>query len=147
MKNEEKGCHDEFRDGKLVIGGHTLDELRDMDSEKALRIFAKYINECEDKRNDDDYIMNRPQWIKLLTVMNYFDSLRGECEPCYIRPSDQNGGVTAYFTLVDLRNKEEVQRFCNVLSLTDALCIDSTIDGKACISVTVSDVFVKRDDC
>lgn len=142
MNHEEK-CGEDRRDDGL-----TLDEIEMMETEEVCMRLAQYIGATEedDDDNDDDYIMNHPQWLKTLAVMRYFDAMSGECEPCYVRPSKKHGGVTAYFTLIDLK-KEDIQRFCNMLSLADWVSIDATLDGKVCISVAINDVFVRKYGC
>lgn len=121
-----------------------LDELTD---EEFGRLVGEVYNEYYDKLDDNDFEINRPQWMKMLRVLGYFFNLakksNGAVEPCDVQPKAQHGGVTAYFTVMDLK-AEDIPQFCEMLQNTSAITIDATDDGRICISVSIPHVFVKK---
>lgn len=122
-----------------------LDCLTD---EEFCYIFGKKYSEFLEEQKDEDYQINRPQWLKLLKVLKFFCDLtqktNGRVERCEVRPREQHGGVTAYFTVLDI-HANDIPAFCEALSFTTAITIDATADGRICVSVSVPYVFVKKD--
>lgn len=99
-------------------------------------------------REDKDYVINQPQGEKLIKVLDFFmDEVRdqdGMLEPVRLVPREEHSGVTATFLVFDLYG-EKVQRFCDVMNACSAITVDSTEEG-VCISCTVPNVFVRRDE-
>lgn len=128
----------------MELNKELLDSLTD---EEFCYIFGKKFNEFLDEQKDEDYEINRPQWLKFIKVLKFFCDLtaktNGRVERCEVRPREQHGGVTAYFTVLDIR-ANDIPAFCETLSLTSAITVDATEDGNICISVSVPYVFVKK---
>lgn len=101
------------------------------------------------ERNDEDYVINRPQYDKFSELMRFFlekaDELGGEIVPAMVSPKEEHGGLTVKFTVFDVYG-EQVEKFCNLLKACSAVSMDVTDDDKVCISCTVPNVFVKKED-
>lgn len=118
-----------------------------LSNEEYLRKYGEKYLEILNEANDDNYEINRTQWTKLLMILKYFNDFAdrngGSVEPCEIMPREEHGGVTAYFTVLDLREKD-ITKFCQMLMMSNAITIDATTDGRVCISLSVPDVFVRK---
>ena len=116
-----------------------------MTSEEYVRRLGVLYERIMSLRNDDDYVINQPQMDKLIEVLDFFlDSAKknnGEVEPVALVPREEHGGVTATFIVFDVYG-EDIKKFCKVIGYVSALGIDSMLDGRVCISVTVPNVFV-----
>ena len=125
------------------------EQLEEMTDEEVCQVLgAQYLDYLE-SLNDDDFEINRPQWIKMLRVLKYFDDLtkrsNGTLEPCEVMPRIEHGGVTAYFTVLDIK-ETDIPSFCEALMQTSAITIDATTDGRVCISVSVPNVFRRKSE-
>ena len=124
---------------------HEYDNLSD---EEFCRLFANEYFDFVEKEKDEDYVINRPQWKKLVEVLDYFhklaDKSNGQVEPCELQPRLMHGGVTVSFVVMDLR-EEDIPGFCEAILKTNAITIDATADGRVCFSVSVPYVFIKKD--
>ena len=122
-----------------------LDNLSD---EEFCHIFGKKYEELLVEQDDEDYQINPPQWFKMLKVIKFFFDLakssNGQVEPCEVCPRVEHGGVTAYFTVLDVR-ENDIPKFCEALQQTSAITIDATTDGRICLSVSVPYVFVRKN--
>lgn len=123
-----------------------MDDFASM-TDKELQEYMRLALQNIDAEDDSDYEVNKPRWTDLVRVLTYLTALankqNGRVEKCELIPKYRNGGVTAYFTVLDL-DCDEVKRFCSILSTTSAITMDTTLDHEVCISVSVPDVFVKR---
>ena len=54
-----------------------------------------------------------------------------------------HSGITAEFTVFDVSG-EDLAKFCSVLKDATAFSIDSTANGKVCLSITIPDIFVAK---
>ena len=119
----------------------------DLGDEEFCRVFGEAYSAHLAELKDEDYEINPPQWFKMLNVLKFFDDLakksNGTIEPCEVCPRVEHGGVTAYFTVLDIR-ENDIQKFCEALQQTSAITIDATTDGRICLSVSIPSVFVKR---
>ena len=124
-----------------------LESLEGMSDEEFCRMFGEEWEAILKDRNDEDYVINRPQWMKMLRVLKYFsdlaDSCNGELVPTHVQPCLEHGGVTVYFTVLDLQGNDIIG-FCHALALTNAVTIDSTTDGRVCISVSIPNVYIHK---
>lgn len=120
-----------------------------LSDEAFLRKYGEEYLKVLAESSDNDYEINRTQWTKLLMILKYFsdfaDRNGGSVEPCEIMPREEHGGVTAYFTVLDLKEKDIV-KFCQMIALSNAITIDATTDGRVCISLSVPNVFVRKQD-
>ena len=101
-----------------------------------------------DNRNDEDYILNIPQFRKLVTAYEFLDEMtergeNGSIEPVRLKPKQEHGGVTANFIVFDLFS-DSISRWGEILSCVSAVSIDATLDGKVCISLTIPNVYTRK---
>lgn len=119
-----------------------------LDNESYVKRLGEIYHKVMDLRTDDNYVVNQPQMEKLTDVLNFFldmsNKCNGEVEPVALIPKEEHGGVTAKFVVFDIFG-DDIQRFCEVIKHTSALTIDSELDNKICISVTVPEVFVPKN--
>lgn len=98
-------------------------------------------------RKDEDYKINPEQWEKFLNVLEFFVDLAekngGTAEEPVLQPKFEHGGVTAYFTVLDI-HENDIPALCEALLQTNAITIDATTDGRVCISVSVPHIFVRK---
>lgn len=122
-------------------------ETEAMDSNWFIKKFGEIYNRVMSLRKNDDYVVNPRQMDRFLDLVNFFLHHTEEGDSVEIEenePKNGFGGVTATFLVMTLRN-EEVSEFCKVLKCCSAVSIDSCDDG-ACISCTVPNVFVRKDE-
>ena len=116
-----------------------------MDNEKYVKRLGEIYNKVMELRKDDNYVVNQQQLDKLTDVYNFFldmsEKCNGEVEPVELTPQEEHGGVTAKFLVFDVFG-DDIQRFSEIIKYTSAMTIDSELDHRICISVTVPDVFV-----
>ena len=99
-------------------------------------------------RHDEDYILNIPQFRKLVTAYEFLDEMtergeNGSIEPVRLKPKQEHGGVTANFIVFDLFS-DSISRWGEILSCVSAVSIDATLDGKVCISLTIPNVYTRK---
>lgn len=98
-------------------------------------------------RKSEDYEINRPQMDKLIETYSAFAYFASKCngkiDPFRIAPTEENGDVTAYFTLLYL-NGEDIAKFCDAVRNVSALSVDSLIDGTVCFSFVIPKVFKRK---
>lgn len=125
-----------------------IDFYKDLSDEEFCKMYAREYLAAIEREDDDDYEINRPQWIKMIQVLDYFHKLakqsNGTVEPCQVQPKYQHGGVTATFTVMDLQEKD-IPEFCKAIMKTNAITIDATNDSKVCISLSIPYVFRKKN--
>lgn len=128
----------------MLVRAH---ELTKMDDDWFIKKFGQIYNQVMALRRNDDYIVNPRQMDKFLDLVNFFLHHTEEDDRVEIErtePKQGFGGVTATFLVMTLRG-DEVLDFSKVLKCCSAVSIDSCDDG-ACISCTVPDVFVRKDE-
>lgn len=115
--------------------------------EEFVRFFGLMYNEFMKNLDDNDYVINLPQWAKMVSVLEYFDGLakksHGFVEPVNLRPKEESGSITLYVTVLGLSGVD-VQEFCDMLSKCISFSLDATTDGQACLSVCIADVFMRK---
>ncbi len=118
-----------------------------MSDEEYIRRFMSIYNEVMKTRDSRDFVPNPEQMRKFADLVRFFEEVAEEygdlVDSVDLEPSAETGGVTAYFTVFDLKN-DRVQRFCDVLRCCSAVGIDATADGDVCISCTVPHVFMHK---
>ncbi|MGN0464449.1 MAG: hypothetical protein ACI4GA_07130 [Acutalibacteraceae bacterium] len=119
------------------------DEVNDEFFIKLYALLQKYVY----SRNDEDFVLNPPQMIKLIKVIDFFtrmaEECRGEVEPVVLLPRERCGGVTATYSVLDIYGKD-IREFSQIISYTSAITVDCTQD-RVCISANVPDVFVEKN--
>lgn len=118
-----------------------------LSDEEFFRIFGEVYDEYISSKKDEDYEINPPQWFKLLRVIKYFFDLakanNGKVVPCHLMPRFENGGVTAYFNVIDF-HANDIPTLCEMLSQVSSITIDATTDGYVCVSVSVPNVYIEK---
>ena len=118
-----------------------------LSDEEFCRLFARAYLDKMDTEKDEDYEINRPQWAKMIEVLDYFqrfaEKSNGKVEPCEVVPRFLHGGVTASFVVMDIK-EEDIPAFCEAISKSNAITIDATSDCEVCISLSIPDVFRKK---
>lgn len=113
--------------------------------------FGALYNKVMALRKDSDYVVNPIQMDRFLDLVQFFlrksrDASKSDVDPHGFRPRECHGGVTATFIVFDLGGIDEVSEFCKVLKHCSAVSIDAQDGYKICISCTVPDVFVRKDN-
>lgn len=120
-----------------------------MNDEEFLRRFGTLYYEALSRQKDSDYVVNQPQMDKFIKLVRFFDEeikrLGGRADPIELSPRMVHGGLTVMFFLYDLSG-EKVQEFCETLSACSAVGIEAQTSGEVCLSCTVPNIFVRRDE-
>ena len=115
-------------------------------------LFAEGLRLWEEElagRNDDDYVFNREQGMRLLDAYEFFlemaEKHNGSVKPLELKPREEIAYISATFWVFDLSGAEII-RFCQVILYASAFGIDSRTDGRVCIGLTFPDVYVRKED-
>lgn len=99
-----------------------------------------------DSRDNADYELNAVQFRKLADAYSFFKGVAedngGRVERLKLVPREENGGVTAYFTIFYISD-DDIMKFASIAKSMSALSIDATLDNEVCISFTIPHVFYK----
>lgn len=119
-----------------------------MEDKELLKKIGKIYNEVMSLRKDSDFEVNPLQMDKLLDIISFFmreaNTYGGKVDKPDIRPREEHGGVSATFVVFDLYG-DRLTEFCDVLRNCSAMSIDATEDSEVCISVTVPNVFTRKN--
>ena len=115
-------------------------------------LFAEGLRLWEEElagRNDDNYVFNREQGMRLLDAYEFFlemaEKHNGSVKPLVLKPREEIAYISAVFWVFDLTGMEII-RFCQAILYASAFGIDSLTDGRVCIELTFPDVFVRKED-
>lgn len=118
-----------------------------MTNEEFVAEFGNLYGKIMDLKKDSDYVVNRPQMDKMISVLDFFMStakkLNGRVKPVRLVPREEHGGVTASFIVFDIYG-DDVKKFCDVMRHASAIGIDSMKNGEICIAVTIPNIFVRK---
>lgn len=115
-----------------------------------LKWFNSLANEVLDAESDSDYEVNRSQMKIFKQAVDYFNGMvrtnRGEkIEYNALSPRQQNGYITVVLQAVDfMSEKNEIEKFCNILSESISLTIGATSNGNIRIDMTIPDLYTKK---
>lgn len=115
-----------------------------------LKWFNSLANEALDAESDSDYEVNRSQMKIFKQAVDYFNGMvrtnRGEkIEYNVLSPRQQNGYITVVLQAVDfMSEKNEIEKFCNILSESISLTIGATSNGNIRIDMTIPDLYTKK---
>ena len=115
-----------------------------------LKWFNSLANEALDAESDSDYEVNRSQMKIFKQAVDYFNGMvrtnRGEkIEYNALSPRQQNGYITVVLQAVDfMSEKNEIEKFCNILSESISLTIGATSNGNIRIDMTIPDLYTKK---
>lgn len=119
-----------------------------MKNEEYVRRIGVLYDQIMKLRKDDDYVVNQSQMEKFVDVYDFFQDMGEKCdgdiEKPNLAPKECHGGVTARFFVFDVWGVD-IPRFSQIINHLSALSIDAEEDGRICISVTVPDVFIKKN--
>ena len=128
----------------LLVRAH---EINQMDDVWFIKKFGQIYQQVMAIRRNEDYVVNPKRMDQFLDLVSFFLHHIEDDDKVEIEETDPKqgfGGVTATCLVMTIRG-DEVPEFCRVLKPCSAISIDSCDDG-ACISCTVPDVFVRKDD-
>lgn len=118
-----------------------------MSDEEYVSQVAKLYDKVMKLRKDEDYEVNMKQMDKFLEIVSFFSKTAvtndAELVPIELSPKELHGGLTAKFVVFHLFS-DDIPEFCKALKGASAFTIETDLDNKVCISVTVPDVYVKK---
>ncbi|MBR3431359.1 MAG: hypothetical protein IKG87_14800 [Clostridia bacterium] len=112
--------------------------------------FARLYELMISQRRNEDYEINPKQMDKFLDLLHFF---RGKInpeydegiEPFHLEAREEHGGFNADFCVFDISG-EEIPVFAQLISCCSAITIDARTDSQICISLTVPNIFVEREE-
>lgn len=111
--------------------------------------FGKVFLQYMESKRDEDYIPNKVQMSRFLSVVEYFLYLAkkygGEVEPVELSPKEEDAAVRVNLPSLILNN-EEAKRFSKIISCVSAMDILTTTNDMVSMSAKVPYVFVPKDD-
>lgn len=110
------------------------------------RLYEQELN----RRRNEDYEVNPLQMDRFLTLLHFLQhkvnpEFDEGIEPFHLEAKEECGGFSADFYVFDLYG-DEIPVFAEMLSWCSAISIDATTESQICISITVPDIFVRRED-
>lgn len=116
-----------------------------MNNIKYVKTLSEMYKTALSLKENDDYVINQSQMDKLIETIDFFSNIAkkcdGEMKPVNLIPKEECGGVEFESIVFDIIG-EEIEALCKILSYSSAFGIDSTVDGRVCLSVTIPKVFV-----
>lgn len=118
-----------------------------MNDEAYVTEVAKLYDKVLKLRKDEDYVINPEQMNKFLDIVSFFAKKKvtddAELVPIELIPKELHGGLTAKFVVFHLFS-DDIPEFCDALMGASAFTVETDLDNKVCISVTVPNVYVKK---
>lgn len=115
------------------------------DFSRVIKAYKKYLKHLESE-NNDNYIVNDDQYRKLLRAVGFFSDKVDNPDSIEIEASEPKSlhcGITVYGLLFDFYG-DAIEQFADVIRGASAISIDATLDGEACISMTIPNVWVHK---
>lgn len=136
-----------------------MDNMNDMNGMNDMNYmgdveFAKEItriyNEEMGMRDENDYTVNEIQMERFFDICHFFRGIikdigEGYMEPIRFNPIEERGSITVYLRIMDMQGKE-IQEFCDVFRYASAVSMNPTTDDMICISISVPQVFIRKDE-
>ena len=123
--------------------------MLEMNDTEFLRMVGQLYEYALSRENDDDYILNMPQYLKLVEAQAFFTRLAeandGTVETVRLSPRERCAGLEAQFLVLDLK-PGDLPGFFRVLQYSTGLCLAAKTTGEVCMSMTIPDVFIKRSE-
>ena len=123
--------------------------MQEMNDTEFLRMVGQLYEYALSRENDDDYILNMPQYLKLVEAQAFFTRLAeandGTVETVRLSPRERCAGLEAQFLVLDLK-PGDLPGFFRVLQYSTGLCLEAKTTGEVCMSMTIPDVFIKRSE-
>lgn len=115
-----------------------------MTDEQFVAKFGKEYMKVLENAQNRNFKIKEENFEKLYKIVEFFKHYvsenGGNIDKIDVAPEEIHAGVTASFVVFDIIG-EQIQAFADVIKGASAFGIDTTTDGKLCISITVSDVF------
>ncbi|MCD8180706.1 MAG: hypothetical protein LUF26_04420 [Firmicutes bacterium] len=126
------------------------DYMRDMSDAEFAKEIMRIYNEGMSMRDENDYTVNEIQMERFFDICHFFRGMikdigEGYMEPIRFNPVEERGSITVYLRIMDMWGKE-IQEFCDVFRYASAVSMDPTTDGMICISISVPQVFIRKDE-
>lgn len=123
--------------------------LNGLDDEEYVRFVGRALKAALDQLDNEDFVVNKPQFAKLLASYAFFKELSKQQNIRVnldgFEPKMMSGGLEVDGLVIDFSG-EELQKFCQVTSYASCVSIDSNVDGEACLSIVIPDVFRHKDE-
>ena len=123
--------------------------MQEMNDTEFLRMVGQLYEYALSKENDDDYILNMPQYLKLVEAQAVFTRLAeandGTMEMVRLSPRERCAGLEAQVLVLDLK-PEDLPGFFRVLQYSTGLYVEAKTTGEVCMSITIPDVFIKLSE-
>lgn len=105
--------------------------------------YLKVLNNAQNKQ----FNINEENFEKFHRIVEFFkhyvEENGGGVLKVDVTPEEIHSGVEASFVVFDITG-DKIKAFADVIKGASAFGIDSTTDGKICISITVADVFSEK---
>lgn len=92
---------------------------------------------------DEKYKVNEIQMEKFNRAYQFFTENGGTIEPVRFTPQTLHAGMTVNFEIFDIYGSS-VEEFKEIMGYVSAFGIDSLIDGRISISLTIPNVFEEK---
>ncbi len=120
------------------------------DDDKFREALKRELDNRIKKKNQNNYKINRPQWAKMISVLEYLikriPAEGKSVEPPVIIPSDENGDVLFQFDVLFLDNIEQIIDFAQALECGNRVVFDATASGKVCVDIMIYKVFIPKEE-
>ena len=102
--------------------------MQEMNDTEFLRMVGQLYEYALSRENDDDYILNMPQYLKLVEAQAFFTRLAeandGTVETVRLSPRERCAGLEAQFLVLDLK-PGDLPGFFRVLQYSTGLCLEA----------------------
>ena len=123
--------------------------MQEMNDAEFLRMVGQLYEYALRKEDDNDYMLNTPQYLKLVEAQAAFTRLAekndGTVEMVRLSPRERCAGLEAQVLVLDLK-PEDLPGFFRVLQYGTGLYVEAKTTGEVCMSMTIPDVFIKRSE-
>ena len=123
--------------------------MQEMNDAEFLRMVCQLYEYALRKEDDNDYILNTPQYLKLVEAQAAFTRLAekndGTVEMVRLSPRERCAGLEAQVLVLDLK-PEDLPGFFRVLQYGTGLYVEAKTTGEVCMSMTIPNVFIKRSE-
>lgn len=126
-----------------------MEDNFDYKNDEILKSISKYLEDAK-KQNQDRYKINRPQWTKMVEIIEYlteaFPATDKSLEPFTITPSIGTGGASISFCVASLDDPSEIMDFTNALMLANRVVFFAETTDSVCMEILVYKVFIPKDE-
>lgn len=116
----------------------------------------EFLKNCEaiyealqERRNDEDYVINKVQMAKFADLVELMQKVAEECDgkinQIELKPKATSGDIVGTFAVFDLYGKD-LEKFCKLLPAASAFGVEPRLDGTVLVEITVPDVFIHKNE-